>query len=94
LGSRKKAGCVIRRCPQCRAELAAAALRCACGYVFPEARDALSDPDQPHCAVCGKEMELMAVTCPSCGADGYPALRARRGKKTLGAPPDAFDATG
>ena len=83
---------MIRRCPQCHAELAAGVLRCACGYVFPEAGDLLSDPDQPHCGVCHKPMELMAVVCPGCGADGYPALRARRGRKTLGAPPNAPDA--
>ncbi|OGU03590.1 MAG: hypothetical protein A2W29_01790 [Gemmatimonadetes bacterium RBG_16_66_8] len=85
---------MTRRCPQCKGELTASALRCTCGYGFPEARDLLSDPDQPHCGVCSAAMELMAVTCPSCGADGYPALRARRGKKTLGAPPDAFDTSG
>ncbi|HWP36567.1 MAG TPA: zinc ribbon domain-containing protein [Gemmatimonadales bacterium] len=80
-----------RQCPQCGTSLAASVLRCGCGYVFPEARDVLSDPDHPRCAACGKAMELMALTCPSCGATGYPALRARRGKKTLGAPPDGFD---
>jgi hypothetical protein len=61
---------MIRRCPQCQKELAAGVLRCTCGYVYPEARDILSDPDQPHCGVCGKPMELMALSCPSCGADG------------------------
>jgi hypothetical protein len=29
---------------------------------------------------------LMAQVCAACGADGYPALRGRRGKKSLGAP--------
>lgn len=85
---------MIRRCPKCKSELTAGMLRCVCGYVFPEAADLLSDPDQPHCGVCDAAMELMGLTCPSCGADGYPALRARRGKKTRGAPPDAFDASG
>ncbi|HEX9633200.1 MAG TPA: hypothetical protein VGA02_12130 [Gemmatimonadales bacterium] len=82
---------MTRRCPKCKEELAAAVLRCFCGYVFPEAGDLLSDPDQPHCGVCGQAMGLMVVTCPACGADGYPALRARRGRKTLGAPPEAAD---
>lgn len=31
-------------------------------------------------------MELMAQRCPSCGAEGFPALRGRRGKKSLGSP--------
>jgi hypothetical protein len=82
---------VNRQCPQCRTSLAATVLRCGCGYVFPEARDVLSDPDQPHCGSCGNRMDLMGLTCPSCGATGYPALRARRGKKTLGAPAHGFD---
>ena len=82
---------MIRRCPQCSAQLKAETLRCACGFVYPEARDLLSDPDSPRCGVCRQPMELMAQACPSCGADGYPALRARRGKKTLGAPQDAAE---
>lgn len=81
---------MTRRCPSCGAELAAMAVRCACGHEFPEARDALTDPERPRCGVCAAPMELMAVRCPSCGADGYPALRARRGRKTQGAPPDGF----
>jgi predicted amidophosphoribosyltransferase len=62
------------------------ALRCGCGYEFPEARDALSDPEAPRCAVCREEIDLFAAQCPKCGAEGYPALRARRGRKTKGAP--------
>ncbi|HXV86293.1 MAG TPA: zinc ribbon domain-containing protein [Gemmatimonadales bacterium] len=85
---------MTRRCPSCNVDLAANVLRCACGYVFPEARDLLSDPDQPHCGTCHHPMPLMDLVCPSCGADGYPALRARRGKKTLGAPPDGFGTDG
>lgn len=45
-----------------------------------------SDPDKPSCNVCGAAIALMAQQCPNCGADGYPALRGRRGKKSLGAP--------
>jgi hypothetical protein len=75
---------VSRRCPKCGTELSALAVRCACGHELPEARDVRSDPDQPHCGVCGGAMDLMAVSCPACGADGYPALRPRRGKKSQG----------
>ena len=73
-----------RHCPKCGTELSALAVRCACGYELPEARDARSHPDKPSCGVCGAEMELMALSCPRCGADGYPALRPRRGKKSQG----------
>jgi predicted RNA-binding Zn-ribbon protein involved in translation (DUF1610 family) len=79
---------VSRRCPKCGATLAALALRCACGAELPEARDVRSDPARPACNVCGAAIELMALTCPSCGADGYPALRPRKGKKSLGSEPD------
>jgi hypothetical protein len=75
---------VGRRCPKCGTELSALAVRCGCGHELPEARDARSDPDRPRCGACAAEMELMAVRCPACGADGYPALRARRGKKSQG----------
>jgi hypothetical protein len=77
---------MTRRCPSCGAELTALAIRCRCGFEFPEARDIRSDPDSPHCALCGAEMELMTERCPGCGAAGYPALRGRRGKKSLGPP--------
>jgi hypothetical protein len=77
---------MTRRCPQCGRELAALVLRCECGHVFPEARDLRSDPDDPRCGLCGGAMALMAEQCPSCGAHGYPALRGRRGKKSLGSP--------
>lgn len=73
-----------RSCPACGGALAALAVRCSCGHELPEARDARSDPDQPRCGVCGAAMDLMALICPHCGAGGYPALRARRGKKSLG----------
>lgn len=76
----------MRQCPKCGAPLEPLALRCACGHELPEARDIRSDPDAPRCGACGAAMELMALTCPRCGAGGYPALRARRGKKSLGAP--------
>ena len=74
----------MRRCPKCGRELPALAIRCQCGAELPEARDVRSDPDRPACGVCGQPMELMALRCPSCGAEGYPALRPRRGKKSLG----------
>ncbi|MGH7546199.1 MAG: hypothetical protein ACREKI_08465 [Gemmatimonadota bacterium] len=75
-----------RTCPNCRKRLDSLALRCACGYVWPEARDIRSDPERPRCGVCRGEMELMTERCPACGAEGYPALRPRRGKKSLGSP--------
>jgi predicted amidophosphoribosyltransferase len=76
---------MTRRCPTCDRELPAHAARCgACGTEMPEARDRRSDPDDPHCALCGTAIPLMTERCPSCGADGYPALRSRRGKKSLG----------
>ena len=76
---------MTRRCPHCGAELDSLQVRCkACGKDLPEARDLRSDPDAPRCAVCSTPMPLQDVKCPRCGADGYPALRARRGKKSLG----------
>ena len=76
-----------RRCPVCGAALEAFAVRCPCGAETPESHDVLSDPDHPHCALCGATIALMAEACPGCGARGFPALRARRGKKSLGPPP-------
>lgn len=75
-----------RACPKCGAAVGALDLRCACGYEWPEARDIRSDPANPRCGVCGAGMELLSERCPSCGAEGYPALRPRRGRKSLGAP--------
>jgi hypothetical protein len=77
---------LTRACPQCGRELAALAVQCSCGFALPEVRDRRSDPDDPRCAVCNKPMVLMAERCPSCNAEGFPALRARRGKKSLGSP--------
>lgn len=77
---------MTRQCPKCGASLDALAIRCACGHELPEARDIRSDPDTPRCGVCAAEMDLMALICPQCGAGGYPALRPRRGKKSLGSP--------
>jgi hypothetical protein len=76
-----------RRCAACGSPLEAFAVRCACGAVTPEAQDALSDPEHPHCALCQAPMTLLDEACPACGARGFPALRARRGKKSLGPPP-------
>ncbi len=75
-----------RYCPECGAELTPLMLRCSCGFEFPEAHDARSTPEQPRCCVCAAAMKLMAECCPSCGAVGYPALRSRRSKKSLGSP--------
>ena len=75
-----------RRCAACGSALEAFAVRCSCGTATPEARDALSDPSRPRCAVCQGSMALMDEACPACGARGFPALRARRGKKSLGPP--------
>jgi hypothetical protein len=76
-----------RRCAACASPLEAFAVRCRCGAETPEAQDALSNPERPRCALCEAAMELMAEACPACGARGFPALRARRGKKSLGPPP-------
>jgi hypothetical protein len=75
-----------RRCAACGATLEAFAVRCGCGVGTPEGQDALSHPEDPRCALCGASMALMAEACPACGARGFPALRARRGKKSLGPP--------
>lgn len=75
-----------RRCPQCGRELSSLNVRCACGFELPEARDLRSDPDRPSCSVCAAAISLTDQRCPACGADGYPARRARRGKRSLGAP--------
>ena len=78
-----------RRCAACGSPLEAFAVRCSCGAETPEAQDALSDPEHPRCRLCGTALDLMAEACPSCGARGFPALRARRGKQSLGPPPSA-----
>ena len=70
-----------RSCPKCHAALPPLALRCQCGYALPESRDLRSDPEDPSCGVCGTVIGLMDERCSSCGAVGYPALRARQGKK-------------
>lgn len=75
-----------RLCPSCGTELDGFTIRCRCGHEYPEARDLRSDPDHPTCSMCGARMELMAETCPACGSGGYPALRPRRSKKSLGPP--------
>ena len=80
---------MARQCSSCGTALDAFATRCRCGTEKPEAQDALSDPEHPRCRLCGTTLELMAEACPSCGARGFPALRARRGKKSLGPPPSA-----
>jgi predicted amidophosphoribosyltransferase len=77
---------VSRRCPQCGRELSSLSVRCACGFELPESRDLRSDPDRPSCGVCAAAISLTDQRCPACGADGYPARRARRGKRSLGAP--------
>lgn len=75
-----------RKCPRCGQQLEPTALRCSCGHELPESRDVRSRPEQPRCGICAAPMELMAERCPSCGAEGYPAMRARRGKKSMGPP--------
>lgn len=75
-----------RNCPQCQRQLDPFALRCSCGHELSESRDTRSKPDRPCCGVCDAPMDLMTERCPSCGADGYPAMRPRRGKKSLGPP--------
>jgi ribosomal protein L40E len=77
---------MTRHCRLCGRELVAFAVRCSCGAALPEARDLRSDPDNPTCGMCGAAISLMAETCPSCGARGYPGLRPRRSHKSLGAP--------
>lgn len=76
-----------RRCAACGSPLEAYAVRCRCGAETPEAQDALSHPESPRCALCGETIALMDEACPACGARGFPALRPRRGKKSLGPPP-------
>lgn len=75
---------MARACPQCGKELDAVAIRCSCGTELPEARDVLSDPDSPECSICHKGIDLNAEKCPHCGSRGYPALRPRQSKKSLG----------
>jgi hypothetical protein len=77
---------MIRRCPSCGAELAPDAVRCSCGSELPESFGLRSSPDDPRCCVCGRPLEPTALRCPACGADGYPALRPRRGHKSQGPP--------
>jgi hypothetical protein len=76
-----------RCCAACGSSLEAFAVQCSCGVATPEATDAHSDPVCPPCALCGTAIALMDEACPACGAKGFPALRARRGKKSLGPPP-------
>jgi hypothetical protein len=75
---------MTRRCQGCGKEVPAFDVRCSCGAELAEARDRRSIPDRPSCNLCGAELALMIETCPACGADGYPALRSRKGKKSLG----------
>ena len=75
-----------RQCPACGAVLNPLASRCACGLELPESTDRRSDPDRPRCGVCGAPIPLQAEHCPACGAAGYPALRARRGRRSQGPP--------
>ena len=77
---------MIRQCAVCGSPLEAFAARCQCGAETPEATDAQSVPERPHCALCGAPMDLMVEACASCGARGFPALRARRGKGSKGPP--------
>jgi predicted amidophosphoribosyltransferase len=80
---------MVRHCPACGAALESFAVRCQCGAALPEAKDLRSDPDHPACGVCGTAMPLMSESCPTCGVRGYPALRARRSNRSLGAPEDS-----
>jgi len=76
-----------RKCPECGAELEPLAVRCTCGHEVPEAKGVrCADPDSPVCGICGKAIQLMDQRCPHCGAEGYPALRPRKGKTSKGAP--------
>jgi len=75
---------VTRQCPSCGQQLPAFSVRCRCGVELRETRDRRSIPDRPSCHLCGTELALMTESCPSCGADGYPALRSRKGKHALG----------
>jgi hypothetical protein len=74
-----------RTCPTCRQSMPAAAVRCQCGTVLPEAGDRRSDPEHPRCGVCNGGMALMDQQCPHCGAIGYPAMRSRKGRRSKGA---------
>lgn len=78
---------MTRHCPKCDASLDALQTRCGeCGHVLPESQDRRSQPESPQCGVCSAAIALMTQTCPACGATGYPALRPRRGRKSLGSP--------
>lgn len=77
---------MMRCCPACGRELEAMAIRCPCGHALPEAQDARTDPERPRCEVCGAGIGLMDERCAACGADGYPALRPRTGRKWQGSP--------
>lgn len=76
-----------RKCPECGAHLEPLSVRCTCGHEMPEAQGVrCGNPDTPVCGVCAKEIKLMDQQCPHCGAEGYPAMRPRRGKRSRGAP--------
>jgi len=76
-----------RTCPECGNPLEPLAVRCECGHEMPEAVGVrCANPDSPVCGICSKEIQLMDQRCPHCGAEGYPALRPRKGKTSKGAP--------
>jgi hypothetical protein len=78
---------MTRKCPACGAQLEPLGVRCTCGHEMPEAQGVRCvDPDSPVCGVCSKEIQLMDQRCPHCGAEGYPAMRPRRGKRSRGMP--------
>jgi hypothetical protein len=78
---------VKRTCPGCGNQLEPLAVRCDCGFEMPEASGVrCADPGSPVCGLCSKEIQLMDQRCPHCGAEGYPAMRPRRGKTSKGAP--------
>ena len=75
-----------RMCPECGIKLEPSAVRCRCGYEMPEANGVrCADPDAPVCGICSKEIKLMDQRCPHCGAEGYPAMRPRKGRRSKGA---------
>lgn len=71
-------------CSICGGRLDVDAMTChACGA---PADDRAASGEASQCTLCGGVLWSLAEACVHCEGRGYPALRARLGDKSLGAP--------
>jgi hypothetical protein len=77
-------------CSICGAYVKVDAMACrACGA---PADDRATSGERSECGPCGGVLWSLAEKCVHCDARGYPALRARLGDKSLGAPEEEVEA--